>query len=66
VTHVYLVEVDDGWTQNPFIMCVAASREKAIQKIMELYPKAVPIGDDYSFENGEREKIYIQPWEIEK
>lgn len=66
LSHVYVIEVDDGFSQNSFYNGIAATLSRAKERVIELYPDAMQYGDDYSFKSGTCIRINIEVWEILK
>lgn len=62
--HVYLAEVDDGWSNHPYTIGASLELQPLKDFILEIYPEAVRDGDDYSFRNGNEMRISIEVLEL--
>jgi hypothetical protein len=62
--HVYIAEVDDGWSQNPYVIGASLSLEPLKERILELYPDAISDGDDYTFRSGTIIRINVEVWAL--
>lgn len=48
--HVYIAEVDDDWSDRPYVIGTSLHLDVLKEFILKLYPEAIPDWDDYSFQ----------------